>query len=84
MMLDNSVYFLCSTVPIFIQVHEKWRKLFYGQMEFAGFRTNFEMIHFRNVPHQYSYLSGLLDVFKSKLVRNISRKHTNLFRFLVN
>uniref|UniRef100_A0A8D0L343 Rab3 GTPase-activating protein catalytic subunit n=1 Tax=Sphenodon punctatus TaxID=8508 RepID=A0A8D0L343_SPHPU len=29
-------------------------------------RTDFEMVHLRKVPNQYTHLSGLLDIFKSK------------------
>ncbi len=60
----------CSQVPVFIQAHDKWRKLYFGQFEIPGFRTTFEMVHLRSIPHQYSHLAGLLDVFKAKVVSN--------------
>ncbi|KAG8432237.1 hypothetical protein GDO86_016757 [Hymenochirus boettgeri] len=54
-------------VPLFIQVHQKWRKLYVGECQGAGVRTDFEMVHLRKVPNQYTHLSGLLDIFKSKI-----------------
>uniref|UniRef100_A0A7D9NKN1 Rab3 GTPase-activating protein catalytic subunit n=1 Tax=Xenopus tropicalis TaxID=8364 RepID=A0A7D9NKN1_XENTR len=54
-------------VPLFIQVHQKWRKLYVGECQGPGVRTDFEMVHLRKVPNQYTHLSGLLDIFKSKI-----------------
>ncbi|XP_041431611.1 rab3 GTPase-activating protein catalytic subunit isoform X1 [Xenopus laevis] len=54
-------------VPLFVQVHQKWRKLYVGECRGPGVRTDFEMVHLRKVPNQYTHLSGLLDIFKSKI-----------------
>ncbi|KAM4697609.1 rab3 GTPase-activating protein catalytic subunit isoform 2-T2 [Rhinophrynus dorsalis] len=54
-------------VPLFVQVHQKWRKLYVGECQGPGVRTDFEMVHLRKVPNQYTHLSGLLDIFKSKI-----------------
>ncbi|KAM4626858.1 rab3 GTPase-activating protein catalytic subunit, partial [Discoglossus pictus] len=54
-------------VPLFVQVHQKWRKLYVGECQGPGIRTDFEMVHLRKVPNQYMHLSGLLDIFKSKI-----------------
>ncbi|XP_075685314.1 rab3 GTPase-activating protein catalytic subunit isoform X2 [Rhinoderma darwinii] len=54
-------------VPIFVQIHQKWRKLYVGECQGPGVRTDFEMVHLRKVPNQYTHLSGLLDIFKSKI-----------------
>ncbi|XP_063789852.1 rab3 GTPase-activating protein catalytic subunit isoform X2 [Pseudophryne corroboree] len=54
-------------VPVFVQVHQKWRKLYVGECQGPGVRTDFEMVHLRKVPNQYTHLSGLLDIFKAKL-----------------
>ena len=59
-------------IPVFIHVKEKWRRLYYGHCETPGFRTAFEMVHLRSIPHQFSHLAGLLDVFKSKLACPVS------------
>ncbi|KAI0217388.1 Rab3 GTPase-activating protein catalytic subunit [Lamellibrachia satsuma] len=59
-------------MPVFVQAHQKWRKLFYGRSEFPGFSTNYEMVHLKTVPQQYSHLAGLLDVFKEKLSSPVS------------
>lgn len=57
-----------SQVPLFVQVHHKWRRMYAGECQGAGVRTDFEMVHLRKVPNQYTHLSGLLDIFKSKIV----------------
>uniref|UniRef100_A0A8C5R4K0 Rab3 GTPase-activating protein catalytic subunit n=1 Tax=Leptobrachium leishanense TaxID=445787 RepID=A0A8C5R4K0_9ANUR len=54
-------------VPVFVQIHQKWRKLYVGECQGPGVRTDFEMVHLRKVPNQYMHLSGLLDIFKSKI-----------------
>ncbi|CAN2390051.1 Rab3 GTPase-activating protein catalytic subunit [Pristimantis euphronides] len=54
-------------VPLFVQIHQKWRKLYVGECQGLGVRTDFEMVHLRKVPNQYTHLSGLLDIFKSKI-----------------
>ena len=42
--------------------------MYNGHLEIPGFRTSFEMVHLKSAPKQYRHLSGLLDVFKSKIV----------------
>uniref|UniRef100_A0A8D0C8F6 Rab3 GTPase-activating protein catalytic subunit n=1 Tax=Salvator merianae TaxID=96440 RepID=A0A8D0C8F6_SALMN len=54
-------------VPVFVQIQHKWRKMYVGECQGPGVRTDFEMVHLRKVPSQYTHLSGLLDVFKSKI-----------------
>ncbi|KAK0049529.1 rab3 GTPase-activating protein catalytic subunit [Biomphalaria pfeifferi] len=56
----------CS-IPVFIQLHQKWRKLFTGTCLVPGASIEFEMSHLRKFPPQFCHLAGLLDVFKSKL-----------------
>jgi len=58
-----------SQVPLFLQTHSRARRLYSGIAESCGFRTMFQMVELRSTPAQYSYLAGLLDVFKAKLVR---------------
>lgn len=53
---------------MFVQVQQKWRRLYAGECQGPGVRTDFEMVHLRRVPSQYTRLSGLLDIFKSKIV----------------
>ncbi|XP_019848931.1 PREDICTED: rab3 GTPase-activating protein catalytic subunit-like isoform X2 [Amphimedon queenslandica] len=55
------------TLPIFIQIQKNWRHMFSGQCEGCGLRTCFEMIHLRHIPPHFSHLSGLLNLFQSKL-----------------
>ena len=55
-------------MPVFVEAHHPWRNLYFGQSEAAGLRTSYEMIHLERVPRQYYHLSGLLDLFKAKLV----------------
>ncbi|CAO2636676.1 Rab3 GTPase-activating protein catalytic subunit [Lemmus lemmus] len=54
-------------VPLFVQIHHRWRRLYMGECQGPGVRTDFEMVHLRKVPNQYTHLSGLLDIFKSKI-----------------
>ncbi|XP_077873430.1 rab3 GTPase-activating protein catalytic subunit isoform X2 [Ictidomys tridecemlineatus] len=54
-------------VPLFVQIHHKWRRMYVGECQGPGIRTDFEMVHLRKVPNQYTHLSGLLDIFKSKI-----------------
>ncbi|KAM5153307.1 rab3 GTPase-activating protein catalytic subunit [Mantella aurantiaca] len=54
-------------VPVFVQIHQKWRKLYVGECQGPGVRTDFEMVHLKKVQNQYTHLSGLLDIFKSKI-----------------
>ncbi|XP_072328728.1 rab3 GTPase-activating protein catalytic subunit isoform X4 [Scyliorhinus torazame] len=54
-------------VTLFVQIQQKSRRMYVGACEGPGVRTDFEMIHLRKVPNQYNHLSGLLDIFKSKI-----------------
>ncbi|XP_060949592.1 rab3 GTPase-activating protein catalytic subunit-like [Limanda limanda] len=59
-------------VPIFVQIQQKWRQMYAGECLGPGVRTDFEMVHLWKVPSQYNHLSGLLDIFKSKIGCNQS------------
>jgi len=61
------VYIFCSNFPIFVQFHQWNQKYFAGIAEFSGTRTSFNMVMLRQNGQLPSYLSGLLDVFKSKI-----------------
>lgn len=54
-------------LPIFVQIREKWQHLFQGVYENDGIRTHFEMVHLRKGPQHCKYLTGLLDLFKTKI-----------------
>ncbi len=54
---------------MFVRVHSKQRDMFVGICEGSFLKTQFQIIHFNYTPPQYAYLSGLLEIFKSKLVR---------------
>ncbi|XP_067843347.1 rab3 GTPase-activating protein catalytic subunit isoform X3 [Heptranchias perlo] len=54
-------------VTLFVQIQQKTRRMYVGACEGPGVRTDFEMVHLRKVPNQYNHLSGLLDIFKSKI-----------------
>lgn len=70
--LLSSVHIVASNlkceIPIFVQIREKWQKCYLGVYEGEGVRTNFEMIHLKRSPPQCHYLTGLLDLFKGKIV----------------
>ncbi|XP_059181022.1 rab3 GTPase-activating protein catalytic subunit isoform X2 [Centropristis striata] len=59
-------------VPMFVQIQQKWRRVYVGECQGPGVRTDFEMVHLRKVPNQYNHLSGLLDIFKSKIGCSLS------------
>uniref|UniRef100_A0A671MSY6 Rab3 GTPase-activating protein catalytic subunit n=1 Tax=Sinocyclocheilus anshuiensis TaxID=1608454 RepID=A0A671MSY6_9TELE len=54
-------------VPLLVQIQQKWRKVYAGECQGPGVRSDFEMVHLRKAPGQYTHLSGLLDVFKNKI-----------------
>ncbi|XP_077071939.1 rab3 GTPase-activating protein catalytic subunit isoform X5 [Siphateles boraxobius] len=54
-------------VPLFVQIQQKWRRMFAGECQGPGVRSDFEIVHLRKVPSQYNHLSGLLDIFKNKI-----------------
>ncbi|GFN74143.1 hypothetical protein PoB_000064900 [Plakobranchus ocellatus] len=55
-------------IPLFVQLHSMWRKLFTGTaLVKGGASVEFEMAHLKRFPSQFCHLAGLLDVFKSKL-----------------
>ena len=57
-----------SETPVFVQVQQNWRQMYLGVCQGKRVRTNFDMVHLHHTPPQYSHLSGLLDVFKDRLV----------------
>lgn len=54
-------------LPIFVQIREKWQRCVFGVYENNGIRTNFEMVHLKKGPQHCKYLTGLLDLFKTKI-----------------
>ena len=64
-----------SYVPLLVQLHQKWRRLYRGLCLGSGFRTLFEMAQLRHTPKQFNHLKGLLDVFKDKLVCSLAIHH---------
>ena len=57
-----------SEIPMFIQVQQRWRRLFFGICMGNGFHASYQMAHLKSTPPQCQNISGLLDVFKAKLV----------------
>lgn len=54
-------------LPIFVQIREKWQRCFLGVYENNGISSNFEMVHLKKGPQHCKYLTGLLDLFKTKI-----------------
>uniref|UniRef100_A0A1X7V2J5 Uncharacterized protein n=1 Tax=Amphimedon queenslandica TaxID=400682 RepID=A0A1X7V2J5_AMPQE len=54
-------------------IQKNWCHMFSGQCEGYGLRTCFEMIHLRHIPPHFSHLSGLLNLFRSKLTNILSK-----------
>lgn len=42
--------------------------MYIGVCQGKRVRTSYDMVHLRHIPAQYSHLTGLLDIFKDKLV----------------
>lgn len=70
--LLSSVYVVTASLkidlPFFVQIREKWQHCYMGVYENESIRTNLEMVHLRSCPRLCQYLSGLLELFKSKIV----------------
>lgn len=56
------------TIPVFIQIREKWQNSYLGVHECDTFRTDFSSVHLRKGPHHAQYLTGLLDIFRTKIM----------------
>ena len=61
--LSNSA---CN-LPTFIQLQQKWRKLYSGIAIVPGVNVKFDMAHLKKLPSNYLHLDGLLNMFKAKL-----------------
>lgn len=57
----------CSEIPVFIQVLHKNQNVFLGVCEYRSTRTSFDVVHCSTIPPTCRYLSGILDMFKSKV-----------------
>lgn len=55
-------------VPVFVQVREKWQNVYLGIHESESSRTDFSVIHLRKGPHHAQYLTGLLEIFRTKIM----------------
>ncbi|KAG0433251.1 hypothetical protein HPB47_020102 [Ixodes persulcatus] len=62
-------------LPVFVQLHHPQERLCYGVCLGSGLTTYFDMVHLSHVPQACSNLSGLLSLFKSKLVSPLCRPH---------
>nr|CAD7443748.1 unnamed protein product [Timema bartmani] len=74
--IDSPVYCESDTdlgqIPIFVQIHDPWQHFFMGVCEGKGVRSEFEMVHLRRTPPHCKYLTGLLNLFKSKIASPLS------------
>lgn len=74
--LLSTIYIVASNLkydkPMFVQIREKWQRCYLGVYEGEGVRTNLEMIHLRKGPPHCHYLTGLLDLFKGKIMSPFS------------
>ncbi|XP_058815119.1 rab3 GTPase-activating protein catalytic subunit-like isoform X2 [Topomyia yanbarensis] len=55
-------------VPVFVQALDKVQNVFLGVCESGSIRLSFDIVHLNIIPPTCKYLSGLLDVFKGKVV----------------
>jgi hypothetical protein len=58
-------------MPVFVQVSANHRELYVGMCEGSALRTHFQIVHFNYTPPQYAHLTGLLEIFKSKMVSSL-------------
>nr|CAD7196420.1 unnamed protein product [Timema douglasi] len=74
--LLSSVYMAVNNsncqIPIFVQIHDPWQHFYMGVCESKGVRSEFEMVHLRRTPPHCKYLTGLLNLFKSKIASPLS------------
>lgn len=55
-------------VPVFVQVLERIQNVYLGVCECHSTRMNFDIVHLHTTPPTCKYLSGLLSMFKGKIV----------------
>jgi len=65
--VNTALHNTSCDVPLFIQVKESWHRLYVGSALSQGIRSNFEVASLKRTPPQYSSLSGLVQVFRTKL-----------------
>ncbi|XP_066247819.1 rab3 GTPase-activating protein catalytic subunit [Euwallacea similis] len=58
---------LLLDIPLFVQLQDKWQKVYAGVYESNGIRTNFDIVHLKKGLYYCQYLTGLLDLFKTKI-----------------
>lgn len=56
------------TIPVFVQIREIWQNSYLGVHETESVRTDFSSVHLRKGPHHAHYLTGLLDIFRTKVM----------------
>lgn len=52
---------------MFVQINSPQRDMYIGLCEGSALKTYFQIVHFNYTPMQYSYLPGLMEIYKSKL-----------------
>jgi Rab3 GTPase-activating protein catalytic subunit len=55
------------TTPVFVQLHQPWRLVYVGMCGSDRVRVDFTVTHLRHAPAHFNHLSGLLNIFKSKI-----------------
>eukprot|EP00111_Clytia_hemisphaerica_P009870 TCONS_00028921-protein len=68
-------------IPMFIQVGNIDRRLYFGACLGNGYRTSYEMIHLKYTPHQCNHVQGMINVFQEKLGVPLSSNVTISIRF---
>ncbi|KAJ9596359.1 hypothetical protein L9F63_012634 [Diploptera punctata] len=69
--LLSSVYIAVNNsncqIPFFVQIHDPLQHYYMGVCEAKGIRSEFEMVNLRRIPPHCKYLTGLLNLFKTKI-----------------
>lgn len=55
-------------IPAFVQIREKWQNSYLGVHETDTVRTDFSSVHLHKGPRHAQYLTGLLDIFRTKIM----------------
>lgn len=63
---DISAFF--STIPFFIPYGDCARNLYFGAHQNRNLRTEFEGVQLKSCLCKHKFMSGLLDLFKEKVV----------------
>lgn len=66
--MNSCDFYYFSQVPMFVQVGNVDRRVYFGTCIGNGYRTSYEMVHLKYTPHECNHVQGMINVFQEKLV----------------